>query len=130
MYKVVISTALALGVALPAHAFQAENRVTVNAVSNGFNVTGDAGYGARDIWCAAADYARSEAGARDAQRLYVAQARAARGREVVFTLNPEGLTPTSVLILGQSVKTAGANLSVGHAYSFCADHRLSDGPDR
>jgi len=130
MYKVVIGAALALGMALPAHAFQAENRVTVNAVSNGFEVTGDAGYGARDIWCAAADFARSEAGASDAQRLYVAQGRVAGDRAVVFTLNPEGLTPTSVLVLGQSVKNAGANLAVGHAYSFCADHRLSDGPDR
>jgi len=130
MYKVIMSAALTLGVALPVQAFQAENRVTVNPVSNGFSVTGDAGYGARDIWCAAADYARSEAGASDGQRLYVAQGRAAGDRAVVFTLNPEGLTPSSVLVLGQSVKTAGANLAVGHAYSFCADHRLSDGPDR
>jgi hypothetical protein len=132
MRNIVLSSAMIAAMVAPAQAqtFKAENGVKVEPAGNGFLVTGDAGLGARGIWCAAADYARSNGGARDAQRLYIAKGRKAglgqRG-PVAFTLDPSGLTPSSVLILGTSIAKAGANLSVGHAYSFCADGKLTSG---
>ena len=135
MRNLVLSSAVIATMAAPAQAqtFKAENGVKVEPAGSEFLVTGDAGLGARGIWCAAADYARSNGGARDAQRLYVAKGRKAglgqRG-SVAFTLDPSGLTPSSVLILGTSIAKAGANLSVGHAYSFCADSKLSSSRDR
>lgn len=107
--------------------FRAENGVIVVPVPNGFSVTGDAGLGARGMWCAAADYARSREGAGNGQRLYVAEGRTPRQGQrspVTFTLDPTGLTPSSITILGTSLTRPGANLSVGHAYGFCADSKL------
>ena len=107
--------------------FRAENRVTVRPGTGEFSVLGDGGFGARGIWCAAADFARDRLGARGVDRLYVKQPRSrgvGEASSVVFTLQPGDLQPQQVLILGFSVKTAGASLSVGHAYSFCADTRL------
>ncbi|WP_299411774.1 hypothetical protein [uncultured Sulfitobacter sp.] len=135
MRLIVQCAAFAAVMAGPAQAatFKAENGVRVVPVSGGFSVTGDAGLGARGMWCAAADYARSRAGAGNAQRLYIAQGRTPgigqRGA-IVFTLNAAGLTPSSVTILGASLKKAGANLSVGHAYGFCADSKLVTDGDR
>jgi hypothetical protein len=43
---------------------------------------------------------------------------------VVFTLDPSGLQPTPVVIVGASLRRAGATLSVGHAITFCADFKL------
>lgn len=128
-----IGFAVALLAAGPAVAqtFKAENGVLVDPVANGFAVSGDAGIGAPGVWCGAADYARKHEGVRGNQRLYVAEGRkAGRGQPVVFTLDPAGLTPSTATILGSSLSRAGANLSVGHAYSFCADSRLSSGADR
>lgn len=106
--------------------FVAQNGVEVLPLTNGFSVANDPEMGARGIWCAAADYARRGAGAMSAQRLFVAQDRGTglgqRGA-VAFTLDPTGLTPSSVIILGPSLARAGANLSVGHAFGFCADRR-------
>lgn len=135
MRCLVLGMAMVAGMAMSvqAQAFQAENGVNVKPAGNGFLVTGDAGLGARGIWCAAADYARSNGGARDAQRLYIAEGRkAGLGQRVpvAFTLDPTGLTPTSVLILSTSIARAGANLSIGHAYSFCADGKLISDGDR
>lgn len=123
------ATVLTLLVVAPAHAadFRAKNGVSVRASDNGFLVTGDAGLGARGIWCAASDYARSRAGATNGQRLYIAQGRTpglGRRDPVAFTLDPAGLTPTSPNILAQTLRQAGANLSVGHAIGFCADGKL------
>ncbi len=122
-----IAGALALGLAAPAGAFEAVNGVSVEPAATSFEVIGDAGLGARGVWCAAADYAQRSAGATNSQRLYIARDRARglgqRG-PVAFTLDPEGLTPTSVFILGASLSRAGSNLSVGHALGFCADHKL------
>ena len=122
--------AVLLAGAASAQTFKAENGVLVNPIANGFSVTGDAGLGARGIWCAAADYARRHVGARSAQRLYIAEGRTAglgQRSPVQFTLSSEGLTPSSVFVLGASLSKAGANLSVGHAYSFCADGKLARG---
>ncbi|MCX7566426.1 hypothetical protein OS189_08735 [Sulfitobacter sp. F26169L] len=110
-----------------AQGFKAENGVIVLPVAGGFSVTGDAGLGARGMWCAAADYARKREGARASQRLYIAQGRTAglgQRDPVTFTLSAQGLTPVGVIVLGSSLARAGANLSVGHAYGFCADSKL------
>lgn len=132
MGKICSAIVVAIMMAGPAIAkdFKAANGVIVVPHANGFAVTGDAGLGARGIWCAAADYASRSKRVKNGQRLYVAQDRE-RGlgqrKLVVFTLNPAGLTPSSATILGSSISRAGANLSVGHAIGFCADHKLSRG---
>ena len=130
MRNYLIAGAYVLWAAAPvsAQSFEADNGVQVMPVPGGFAVTGDAGLGARGVWCGAADYARTRAGAgNNGQRLYIAAARepglGQRGA-VTFTLDPAGLTPSRVTILGTSLARAGANLSVGHAYGFCADGKL------
>lgn len=129
MYRTLTAALAALTLAAPAGAapFRAENRVSVTAAPGGFLVHGGGGQGARGMWCAAADYAREVLGAPQTQRVYVAQD-SPRGlglrQPVLFTLDPSGLTPSRFLIVGGSVGRAGANLLIGHAYSFCADHRL------
>lgn len=112
--------------ATPAFAqnFTAENGVDVVQTGNGFAVTGDAGIGARGMWCAAADYARSVKGARSAQRLFIQEGRKTGRSPVIFALTSPDAPAKSVTILGLSLRSEGANLSVGHAYSFCADHKL------
>lgn len=117
-----------LAAPLSAQTFRAENRVEVTPVSGGFAVRDGAGFGARGMWCAAADYARDVLGARGTQRIYIAEERA-RGQRgpVVFTLDSKGLIPSSVTIVGNSIRTAGSNLSVDHAQTFCADSKLSRG---
>ena len=125
-----ILSALALVVmAAPvaAQVFQAENRVVVLPAEGGFDVQSGGGFGARGMWCAAADYAREVLGARGGQELYVAVGRPpglGQRAPVHFTLDPAGLTPRGVFIVGSSLQTAGSALSVDHAYSFCADARV------
>lgn len=125
---------MALGIAatcLPlmaeAATFRAENRVAVVGQADGFAVQGDAGHGARGMWCAAADYARRALGAAGTDRIYIAEGRTPglgqRG-PVRFTLDAQGLPPGEVFIVGASLRRAGANLSVDHAYSFCADAKV------
>lgn len=129
MSRISIIAAVAIGLAMPATAqdFRAENRVKVRSGNGDFMVLGDGGFGARGIWCAAADYARDRLGARGADRLFVKSPRTrgvGENSTVTFTLEPGGLTAQQVLILGASIRNPGANLSVGHAYGFCADARL------
>ncbi len=112
-----------------AQAFRAENRVMVTAAPGGFDVAGGGGFGARGMWCAAADYARDVLGARGSDRIFVAQARTpglGQRAPVRFTLASDGLVPSDVFIVGASLRRAGANLSVDHAYRFCADGRGLD----
>ncbi|WP_298857675.1 hypothetical protein [uncultured Sulfitobacter sp.] len=125
MRRLLICGAIALLGAGPlaAQSFKAQNGVTVVPVAGGFLVQGDAGVGARGMWCAAADYARRVEGARAPQRLYVAEGRKGRGG-VTFTLDANGQTRTPVTIVGLTVRDAGANMGVGHAIGFCADHKL------
>jgi hypothetical protein len=127
MFRLLSIIAVSSVAASPALAqtFRAENRVDVSEVSGGFAVKDGGGHGARGMWCAAADYARDVHGARGTQRIYVARDSAPLGRgPVVFTLSSAGLLPTRVTIVGGSVRVAGANLSVDHAHSFCADARV------
>ena len=115
---------------LSAQGYRAENRIHVNPLAgNVFEVIEGRGYGARGMWCAAADYAKDVLRAPGTSRLYVHTARGPSitqpGRKAAaFTLDPTGLTPSGAMIVTISVRTPGANLSVDHAYSFCADARL------
>ncbi len=78
---------------------------------------------------AAADYVRDNYGARGNQDLYVSEPRTrgvGRNSVVSFTLDPSGLTPSDVYIVGGSLNRAGARLSVDIALTYCADLRMSD----
>ena len=118
-----------LSTPVTAQTFRAENGVYVQPAANGFDVLGDGGYGARGMWCAAADYALKVLGAVSVDRIYVAKGRVPglgqRG-PVTFTMDRSDLTPRTVIIVGASLRIAGSNLSVGHAYRFCADARLTN----
>jgi hypothetical protein len=119
-----LSTALTLAPA--AQAFEADNGVGVDAAQGGILVTGDAGQGARGMWCAAADYARDVLGAAGYQRLYVAVARSpglGQRAPVLFTTDAAGLDPAPVFLVGASLARAGSSLSVDHALGFCRDAR-------
>ncbi|MCX7560858.1 hypothetical protein OS190_14875 [Sulfitobacter sp. F26204] len=118
-----------LAYAAPASAmeFRAENDVAVRAVTGGFEVMSDGGYGARGMWCAAADYARKARGAHGFARLFIAEGRApgiGQRAPVRFTLDPSGLNPVPVTIVGASLRRAGSSLSVDHAHQFCTDARI------
>ena len=129
-YLIHIALALALATPLAAQSYRAENRVTVNPLPGGsFEVIEGGGFGARGMWCAAADYARDVLRARGTTRIYILGPRGnsltVPGRKgVIFTLDPKGLTPEPVFIVGASLRRPGANLSVDHAYTFCADYKL------
>jgi len=121
-----IAFALVALIAVPASAqtFRAENQVDVVPTAGGFAVQNGGGFGARGMWCAAADFARDRLGARGVDRIYVRTGRTpgvGQRAPVEFTLDPAGLTPSSVLIAGSGLRTPGANLSVDHAHIFCDD---------
>lgn len=123
----VLTLVAALASAAPATAqtFRAENRVKVSGDASRILVENGGGYGARGMWCAAADFARDVLGAAGTQRVYLAEARVRGQRSpVAFTLDPSGLTPVAVTIVGASLRTPGGNLSVDHAFSFCADAKV------
>ena len=126
MLRMLLATILCAATTLPATAatFRAENGITVTGEGSRFSVPNGAGFGARGAWCAAADYARDVLGAAGTDRIYVAKARANGRAPIHFTLDPTGLTPRAVFILGASLRQPGGNLSVDHARSFCADYRL------
>lgn len=116
--------AFAGATAATAQDFRAENRVTVTPVEGGFQIADGAGFGARGMWCAAADYANDVLNARSNARIYVVGPRLSFDAPVTFSLDPAGNDPKQVMILSQSLRVAGANLSLAHAQSFCADVRL------
>ena len=123
----ILAIAATAGPAL-AQSFKASNRSIVNPVPGGFEVI-EGEMGGRGMWCGAADYAKSVLGASGTDRVYIATARgnsiSEPGRKgVVFTLDPAGLTPRNVLIVGSSVREPGSNLSVDHAHIFCDDYKL------
>ena len=139
MTKLSISTCLAgiataatlVASAAQADSFRAYNRVVVNPVSSStFEAIEQAQYGPRGLWCAAADYAQSQLGARGTDRVYVQTPRGnsvtQSGRKgVVFGLSsPSGVAPVSVLSVSSAIRVPGSNLSVDHAYQFCYDSFL------
>jgi hypothetical protein len=119
--------ALTLCAPVAAQSFRAENHVVVTGVTGGFEISSGGGYGARGMWCAAADYARDVLGAAWADRIYIAQGRSpgiGQRAPVRFTLDSTGLNPKSVFIVGMSLRQAGSNLTVSHAYQFCTDAKV------
>jgi hypothetical protein len=123
---VALSAAIVLATPLAAQTYRAEGRVTVTPTAQGFSIQNGGGMGTRGMWCGAAKYARDRLGASGTQRIYVTQPRTAANRRapVGFSLRPRGTTPGTVLILGRSIFTSGASLSVNHAIGFCADFKL------
>ncbi|MEW9919444.1 hypothetical protein AB2B41_07510 [Marimonas sp. MJW-29] len=114
---------------LQAQTFRAENGVIVTPVAGGFEISSGGGQGARGMWCAAADYALDVLGAGGFDRIYIAQGRRLAFGErgpVRFTMDPTGLTPRRVLVVGMSLSAPGSNLSVDHALLFCQDARTID----
>ncbi|NOR30913.1 MAG: hypothetical protein GQ539_07445 [Sulfitobacter sp.] len=112
---------------LAAQGYPANGRLHFTPLENGVRIEGRTGFGARGIWCAAADYARDQLGARCDQDIYVSEPRVrgfGQSNAVSFTLDPTGLTPSDVVIVGPSLGRQGARLSVGHALSFCVDFYL------
>jgi len=100
----------------------AQTELQVTPTSGGFLVENDGENGARGMWCAAGSYAEANGAASPRQRIYVAEARApglGQRDPVKFTLDPSGLTPQSVLLIGASFRQAGTSMSVQHALSLC-----------
>ena len=102
-------------------------RLEVNPVgSTAWEVIESGGEGARGIWCAAADYVlRRNPNVRG--RLYVLAPRGpARTRPgaigVTFTMSPDAEMKNFPGSYSVSVRAAGENLPVQHAYAFCDDY--------
>ncbi|MFC6638176.1 hypothetical protein GV827_13975 [Sulfitobacter sp. JBTF-M27] len=114
---------------LAAQTFKAENRVIVTPQSNGlFSVSAGNYWGARGAWCAAADYAMDVLGASGTTRLYVQVPTTTPSGPVTFGLTPGNTTPVGVVSVSASLRTAGSNLSIDHAFQFCYDARLQSIP--
>lgn len=125
--KKTILFAAACAVAWPAmaSAFVAENLLRVNALSTSeFEVVENVSAGAKDFWCAAAQYAISQ-GAVANTRLYLVQgpspSETVPGRKAVkFTTDPEaaGITPVNPQLV-LSVSVVGDNLATVAAQQYC-----------
>lgn len=108
-----------------AQTFRADNRVTVTPQGGGlFTVPFSNRFGARGAWCAAADYAIDVMGASGTSRLYVRSPISPGNNQVTFGLTPGNTTTSGVTSTTAALRTAGANLSVDHAFQFCYDARL------
>lgn len=125
-FSMALAAALTLTAGIAdAQTFRAENRVTVTDQGNGlFSVPSGNRYGARGAWCAASDYAQDVLNARGTDRLYVRMPQTTNSGPVTFGLAPGNTTPVSVTGVSSALRTAGANLSVDHAFQFCYDARL------
>lgn len=129
MKRFFATAVLAAAVSGPAFAqgYSAGSGLRFTPLENGVRIQGETGQGARGTWCAAAEYMQAELGARGNQDIYVSDPRPrgfGKSNAVSFTLDPTGLTPSDVFIVGLSLTRKGARLSVDHALTFCADLRL------
>ncbi len=120
---------MAAAVSGPAFAqgYSAGSGLRFTPLENGVRIEGETGHGARGTWCGAAEYMQAELGARGNQDIYVSEPRQrgfGKSNAVSFTLDPTGLTPSDVFIVGPSLTRKGARLSVNHALTFCPDLRL------
>lgn len=89
-----------------------------------FEVIEDRGVGARDMWCAAADYVRIIGRDRARLRLYVQEVRGPSRTipdriGVVYTLKPDDMLKNTPSSYSVTVTNVGENLDVGHARNFC-----------
>ncbi|WP_439109226.1 hypothetical protein [Lentibacter sp.] len=130
MTRWIFGLCLAL-LASPAAAFTAVNGVS--AFSEGgqgqFEVVSEPGSGPRQIWCAAAQFARFELGAAANTRIYLSRAMAAsprtpRARSASFTIAPNealksGPKPGDGGNYSVSLSKLGYNLRLAHAEGFC-----------
>ena len=110
-----------------ANSFTAVNRLTVNPVSaSEFEVIESNGAGARQIWCAAAEY--NERVLRN-QRETILIVKTKRGpsitnrgeKGVVFTNNPANVSAPITKSVSVSVNTPGMSPPSHHARTFCKD---------
>lgn len=127
---IAILCACASALATPVSAQQAvrtKNLLVVVPINQDtFEVLEARGAGARDMWCAAADYARAAGLDGLRRRLFIETPRGpskttAGQTGVVFTTNPGddiSDTPSSYSV---TVNNRGENLSIGHAHEFCYD---------
>lgn len=126
IFTIALAAGLALSTAAQAQTFRAENRVDVFPQAGGlFAAETNSTYGARGAWCAGADYAMDVLGARGTDRLYVRSPKAGNSGPVTFGIGPGDTTPVAVSSTSASIRTAGSNLSVDHAFQFCYDARLT-----
>ncbi|MGD1883843.1 MAG: hypothetical protein ACFB11_16245 [Paracoccaceae bacterium] len=122
---------IALTLALAANVADAKNsllyRLDINTVSaTSYEVVQRPGGGISGIWCAAADHAIKTLGI-DRGRIYVERALGpsltSPGKKgVVFSTRPVPAEASG----SSSVRSAGANLRVGHAIQFCRDKTATD----
>lgn len=137
MKRLVLATIIAVfGVSvLAAQPFRAINRLFVVPIDpDTFEVIEDRGAGARDMWCAAADYVQAIGRDRPRLRLYVKEARGPSRTVpnrvgVVYTINPDEKLKNAPSSYSVTVKNVGENLDVGHARNFC-DFFIEDLFDR
>lgn len=122
--------ALSLPFSLPANAqtaFGPERLKVADTGGGAFTVSGRTDFWARGYWCAAGDYAQRRLGLPVTARLYVAQPYQRGSRSIGFSTSDAGLSAQKLLTVGETMRTAGANLSVGQARSYCADVSINRG---
>lgn len=108
-----------------AQVFRAVNLLYVVPITaDTFEVIDDRGASAQAMWCAGADYARRAGLDGIRKRMYVVEPRGpsrtrARAIAVTFTTNPPPELADSPSTYSVSVKRAGDNYAIGHAYNFC-----------
>ena len=93
--------AASLTLALPAHAFIAQNGLTVRPLSGDqFEVRYRGLSGAPHFWCSAGDYVIQKLGLPTATRIHrVSPPPRRAGEGVTFSLSPEGATKTGLITL-------------------------------
>lgn len=123
-----ITAALLVGAPAWASAWQAENYLRVNPVTDGvFEVVGRSGSGGVEYWCAAGDYARRVLNSSATQRIYIVRGQGPsittdRKSAVQFSLTaPAGSYTDPELVL--SVTRVGENLNAASARNYCLDRK-------
>ena len=129
MFRILSTLALAAAMTLEAQAFTAINRLDVNPLPERgmFEVIQSRGAGPRQIWCAAADYARRELGAAAAQRIVLVAPRSAavtraNRTAVTFRLAPRAARPENRGGVSTTVRIPGEAYSTFFARGFCDDN--------
>lgn len=122
----VAALALISGAAL-AQSFNIRSPSAVTPVSaDTFAIDAGGEYGARGTWCSAANYAFKDLGVRGNTRLFVLEGHQRPSGRILFGIAPGATSPIGVSSIAAALKTPGANLSVDHAFGFCADVRLKN----
>jgi len=128
MMKMTVAAGLALSILLaPASAetFRAANHMKVTPQGDGgFVVSGNPELFAKDYWCAAGDYALRELRLPVTDRIVVTEPYVRGQRFVGFAADPDAEPQFQIVVLGLSIRQAGASLSVGQAQGFCAEYKL------